>query len=72
MDVGRLRARLDGMNCLGLTIATCPDHPAADSMSGKLFRHGFLTDLGWTVNEAPTMTNATSWTGRTGGAASTW
>lgn len=48
-------ARLDGMNCLGLTIATCPDHPAADSMSGKLFRHGFLTDLGWTVNAAATI-----------------
>jgi CDP-glycerol glycerophosphotransferase len=48
-------ARLDGMDCLGLTIATCPDHPAADSMSGTLFRHGFLTDLGWTVNAAPTI-----------------
>jgi CDP-glycerol glycerophosphotransferase len=48
-------ARIDGINCLGLTIATCPDHPAADSMSGKLFRHEFLTDLGWTVNAAPTI-----------------
>ena len=48
-------ARLDGMNCVGLTIATCPDHPAADSMSGKLFRHEFLTDLGWTVNAAPSI-----------------
>lgn len=48
-------ARLHRMERLGLTLETCPDHPAPDSMSGKLFRHGFLTDLGWTVDVAPTI-----------------
>ena len=46
--------REHGADRLGQTVVTCPDHPAADTMTGKLFRSCFLTDLGWSVGAAPT------------------